>query len=191
MISILRGTIEDVREDSIVLMTTGGIGYEIRVHSSNFIVHGGAEVRLYTYLKVSENSMELFGFGDTDSRDFFMLLLSVSGVGPKSAMNILSLGPVDEIKSAIAREDIDFLTAVQGMGKRTAERMVVELKTKVEITQFKEGYNKKGKVLSEVIGGLVAMGYSKEEAKLTVRELAVEEKSTEDLLREALSSLSR
>lgn len=191
MISLLKGTIAHKESGTAVVLTSGGVGYAVRLSAlqlSEYTI--GQEVELPTYLKVSDSSLELFGFASTAHRDFFQLLLSVKSVGPKSAMHILSLGSIEEIKQAIARGDVTYLTAVQGMGKKTAERIVVELKTKVGSLEA-DLQVANSSTLSEVIDGLVAMGYQKEEAKLTVRSLDGEGKTTEELLREALKLLSR
>lgn len=186
MISLLKGTIEHVGKDAIVLMTDGGVGYEVVVRRSGSDVREGDVVTMYTYLKVSENAMELYGFQTMQERAFFQLLLGVSGVGPKSAMNVLALGSIAEIQTAIAREDVQYLTAVQGMGKKTAERMVVELKSKISTSDSGLQTSVDGQTLSEVIDGLVAMGYGKEEAKAVVKGLDAKGKTTEELLRLAL-----
>ena len=191
MISLMSGTIHATSPTGIVLLTTGGVGYDItttRIFASEQRV--GNIITITTYLKVSENAMQLFGFQSADERSFFELLLSVSGVGPKSAMNILALGSVDEIEAAIAREDATYLSAVQGIGKKTAERMVVELKAKVAKSAKNVEVAHSGTILAEVIDALVSMGYGKEEVKHIVTALPASE-STEELLREALKKLSR
>ena len=188
MISIIRGKIESVGKDSLVLMTAGGVGYKVRWLGVRFQV--GDEISLYTYLKVSDSAMSLFGFETEDEKSFFELLLTVSGVGPKSAMNILKLGSIGEIQSAIARGDAKYLTAVSGMGKKTAERLCVELKGKI-MKHESWGLKQSGdsQILVDVIDGLVAMGYSKEDAKLVVGEIDAVEKTTEELLKIALQQI--
>ncbi len=192
MITLLTGTIYATLPTGITLLTQGGVGYELtttRVFASKQTV--GSEITLNTYLKVSEQAMQLFGFASIEERAFFQQLLSVSGVGPKSAMNILALGSVGEIESAIAREDATYLSAVQGIGKKTAERMVVELKSKIKIsdTGSATGDHVSGTVLAEVIDALVSMGYAKDEVTSIVKTL--EGDNTEVLLREALKKLAR
>lgn len=192
MISLLTGTVQEVTPTGIILMTKGGVGYDItttRVFASS--QHIGSEITLNTYLKVSEQAMQLFGFANSEERSFFELLLSVSGVGPKSAMNILALGSVGEIEAAIAREDATYLSAVQGIGKKTAERMVVELKSKIRVSDQKLKNNDQivGEVFVEVVDALVSMGYEKAQVKQVVKGL--EGDDTELLLREALKKLAR
>lgn len=191
MISLIKGKIININNDSIVVLTNSGVGYEVKILRSKVMsLEVGKEIEIHTYLKVSENALELYGFDNDEQREFFMLVLSVSGIGPKSAMNVLSLGSIDEIKSAIARADVEYLTAVQGMGKKTAERMVVELKSKIKRSESQKAGDgdKYGEILGEVIDGLIALGYSKEEAREAVRGVNVGSKTTEEVLREVLSN---
>lgn len=188
MIAFITGTIIERTKDTVVIKTNGGVGYAVRV---GLHVGGtkGQLIELYTYLKVSEQAMDLYGFQTIEERAFFDLLLSVSGVGPKTAMHILSLGSIEDISGAIAREDAAYLSAVQGIGKKTAERMVVELKSKVKSANWRtkaEGDISVGGVLEEVVDGLMGMGYTAEQAREAVRGLEGGEKTTEELLREAL-----
>lgn len=191
MISFLKGTISTVGKDSIVLLTSGGVGYEIYLSKMVAIKYSaGQEVSFSTYLKVSENAMDLYGFENAEQKEFFELLLSVSGVGPKSAMNILNLGSMEDIKGAIAREDVKYLTAVQGMGQKTAERLVVELKSKVEAIEAVVG-KVQNQNMTDVIDGLSAMGYGKEEIKLAIQNLETEGKNTEEILKMVLKRLAK
>ncbi|PIR74815.1 MAG: Holliday junction branch migration protein RuvA [Candidatus Magasanikbacteria bacterium CG10_big_fil_rev_8_21_14_0_10_47_10] len=188
MITFISGTIQHKTATAVVILTQGGIGYEVRLPRMRVAQLAiGKTVSLYTYMKVSESAMELFGFDTPEEKEFFELLLSVKSVGPKSAMNILSLGSISDIKSAIARGDATYLSAVQGMGKKTAERLCVELKSKVT---FSDGEDRQSMgdsgILAEVIDALTSMGYSKDEAKAKVMTLETEGKSTEEILRQAL-----
>ncbi len=191
MISLIQGTVVSKEKNVLVVSTNGGVGYAIAVSPlvANELFEG-AEVTLHTYLKVSDSAMDLYGFRSLEERSFFSLLLSVSGVGPKSAMNILSVGSIEEIESAISRGDATYLSAVQGIGKKTAERMVVELKSKVAARAVQSGDDQVGDVLKDVIDGLVAMGYSKDDARLAATACDPAGKSLEQLLREALQSLA-
>jgi len=151
----------------------------------------GQDAELYTYLKVSEQAHDLYGFATKDEKAFFELLLSVKGVGPKGALNILSLGSIANIQDAIARADIGYLTQVSGLGKKTAERMCVELKSKVGKVSKAGVPGSDSGVLGDVVEGLAAMGYTKEEAREAVQHLDATNKKAEALLREALSLLLR
>lgn len=192
MISFLSGTIIDKEANTITVLTKGGVGYAVRT-SSLFAAElpVGSVIDLPVYLRVTDSALDLFGFRSTEERAFFSLLLSVSGVGPKSAMNILNLGSIDEIEAAISRKDVSYLTAVQGMGKKTAERLVVELQSKIKKKKSAASDEKIGDVLKDVIDGLVAMGYSKEDAREVATAVDSKGKSVEDVLREALQKLAR
>jgi len=190
MISFLRGIIISKAIKKIVVLTQAGVGYEVNVGRGQWTVDSGVEVELYTYLKVSENSMELFGFETIEEKEFFELLLSVKGIGPRGGLNILGLGSIEEIKNAISRSDISYLTQVSGIGRKTAERLCVELKEKISrLVDQKTGGHLTGDKLGEVIGGLVSMGYSKEEVRDVVSKLECEGKNTGKLLKEALKLL--
>ncbi|MBT4350352.1 MAG: Holliday junction branch migration protein RuvA [Candidatus Magasanikbacteria bacterium] len=185
MITLLRGTVEAKGKGYLTLLTPSGVGYEVRMSNLELTQYAVSEgTTIHTYLKVAEQALELYGFPSIQKREFFMKLLTVSGVGPKSAMNILALGSIDDIKSAIVRGDVKYLTAVQGMGKKTAERMVVELKSKIAVKDI--GQDITGGILSEVMDGLVSMGDTRSEAKDVVQTLDPKGKDTETLLKEAL-----
>ncbi len=189
MISFLTGTIIHKTKHSLVIQTAGGVGYEVFMTPLQAASHlTDREIALHTYLKVSDSDLQLFGFQTVEEKVFFSLLMTVSGVGPKTALNILSLGSIREIQSAIARGDVKYLTAVSGLGKKTAERLVVELKNKV-MSQESGGNGAPSGVLGEVIDALVSMGYSRDEAKAAVTATESEGKNTGQVLREALQRL--
>ncbi|KKW42756.1 MAG: Holliday junction ATP-dependent DNA helicase RuvA [Candidatus Magasanikbacteria bacterium GW2011_GWA2_56_11] len=192
MISFVRGTVFMARPGALGVLTASGVGYEIHLPSAQARAKQiGAEVSFYTYLRVSDQAQDLYGFETLEERDFFILLMTVSGVGPKSALNILSLGSMDNIKSAIARGDVKYLTAVQGMGKKTAERVVVELKSKISGANLDVPGEAMGGALGDVVGALVSMGYSPDEARQAAQELDPADKTSEELVREALRRLAR
>lgn len=195
MIALLSGVVVEKASTSVLVETSGGVGYDVTMTVADVLsVVVGEKLRVFTYLKVSDSAQELFGFKTTAARDFFKILLSVSGIGPKSALNILSLGAIDQIQGAIARGDVKYLTSVQGMGKKTAERLVVELKNKFTVrgnsSEPVAGAIDSGP-LGEVVEALVSMGYSQAEARDTVQNLDTANKNAEGLLREALKILSR
>lgn len=191
MISYLQGKIINKKDQKVIILTAGGIGYEINVTPIFYVdLVLNSEVGIYTYMVVRENAMELCGFVSLSEKDLFMKFLSVNGVGPKTALHLISLGSVEEISNAIARGDVGYLTKVSGIGKKTAERIVVELKNKVSSlsTEIENGNSEN---LGEVIDALVSLGYSKEEARDTVRSLDGEGKSSEELIRQALRILGK
>lgn len=190
MISYLIGKVIGKQKDHLVLMTPGGVGYEVNMTPSRILEYKmGEQIELFAYLKVSDSAMVLFGFRSSEDREFFSMLMTVKGVGPKTALHILSLGSVESIESAIGRGDVTYLTAVQGLGKKTAERVVVELKSKMKGPKYKgDDTSAESTVMGEVIDGLVAMGYSRDEAKLVVMNLDATGKTTGQLLKEALKA---
>ncbi len=191
MIAFLQGTIHSIHTNSIIVLTESGIGYEITLSPISIakkII--GQTTALHTYLRVTENDLSLFGFDTSEEKTFFELLLTVSGVGPKSAMSILQKGSMQDTKKAIAQGDISYLTSIQGMGKKTAERLVVELQQKI---QKQETYEKESMMTDqsmEVFEALVALGYSKEEVKATIGIVQTANKTTEQMLKEVLKALS-
>lgn len=192
MISFIQGKIINKKANSLTVLTAGWVGYEISMQVSKCAsVQVGDEIGIHTYLRVSDNAMDLYGFETLEEKDFFELLISVNGVGPKSGLNILGLGSMDEIQNAISRSDVDYLTKVSGIGKRTAERIAVELKNKIGESRKPIAESQTGGVMGDAIDGLVALGYSKEEARLVVRDLDVEGKTGEQLLREALKGVGK
>lgn len=194
MIGLVTGVVLEKNGPMLLVETSGGVAYEIVMTAARAAeAMVGAGVRVFTYLKVSDSAQELFGFSNTAERDFFKLLLTVSGIGPKSALNILGLGSIENIQAAIGRGDVAYLTGVQGMGKKTAERVVVELKAKLKNVSNNEGDLPAGAVdlLSDVVDGLVAMGYSASEARQAAQSLSTVGKTSEQLLREVLQKLAR
>lgn len=189
MISLVSGSVIEKTGSRLVVQTPGGVGYEIGMTASRVSTYAlGQQVSLFTYLKVSDQALDLYGFATREEREFFTLLMTVSGVGPKTAMNVLSLGSIDNISSAIARGDVTYLTAVQGMGKKIAERLVMELKGKMTVDTVYRVEGTDG-VVGEVIDGLVALGYDRTQAKEVVTSLDASGKTTEQLLRLALQHM--
>lgn len=191
MISYLQGKIINKKDQKVTILTAGGVGYEINVTPIFYVdLVLNNDVSIYTYMVVRENAMELCGFASLSEKDLFMKFLSVNGVGPKTALHLISLGSVEEISSAIARGDVGYLTKVSGIGKKTAERIVVELKTKMSELGIDNSDSGNGQ-LGEVVDALVSLGYSKDEARETVKNLDSEGKSSEELIRQALRILGK
>ena len=132
MIALLSGTVA-VRRASHVVVDCGGVGYQLAVSAQTLrgVPAVGGQVSLHTHLIVRDDALQLFGFASEDERDLFLMLLGVQSVGPKMALAVLSGGPPRELLSALAAGDTGRLQAVPGIGKRTAERIVVELREKV------------------------------------------------------------
>ena len=192
MIALLQGKIVKNQAGEIVLMTSGGVGYRVKVSpNAGGICKVGAEVTLDTYMVVREDVLELFGFASVAEKELFKQFITVSGVGPKTGLHLLSLGSVEEIVIAVGRGDIEYLTKVSGIGKKTAERIVVELKSKLkeQLTNNNEQLTNNNDAMGDVIDALVTLGYSVLQAREAVKKLDAKGKNSEQLLREALRSI--
>ena len=188
MIGLIEGEVVSRDDGRLLVRTAGGVGYLLSTTLDELgRATVGKTVRFFTYLKVSENALDLYAFENVDDLNFFKLLLTVSGVGPKTALSVINLGAPNEIRAAIARGDVKYLTAVQGMGKKTAERVVVELKSKFAGYEFSTA-GATGH-LSEAISALVSLGYDEKEARQALVELAPRE--SEDLATVIKAALAR
>lgn len=188
-------------DSGIVIETGSGIGFEIYVPSGSPIYkHSeGDEIQVFTEMIVREDGMSLYGFHNRESLEFFKLLTSVSGIGPKGAMGILGSMPVNELKYAIASGDVKAIAKAQGVGKKTAERLVVELKDKVggadfdlengEITLSQGNESAADDARSEAISALISLGYARAEAFKAVSAVGDEGLTSEEYIKKALRSL--
>jgi Holliday junction DNA helicase RuvA len=193
MIALIRGTVIRKTDSELVIMTTGGVGYRVLASPSAALTAiVGTEISLDTYLSVKEDALDLFGFANAAEKGLFKNFLTVSGVGPKTALHLLALGSVEETTMAIGRGDVEYLTKVSGIGKKTAERIVVDLKSKVAKGLKESGVTDNpmpSDAVSDVIDGLVTLGYSVLQARDAVKNLETKGKTSEQLLREALRSV--
>ena len=201
MISYIKGEQTEVFEDTVVV-ETNGIGYNIRVPGSvlDRLPSVGSSVRIYTYLYVKEDAMNLFGFLNRDDLSVFKLLLNVSGIGPKGALAILStIGP-DDLRFAVLSEDVKTISSAPGIGAKTAKRLIIELKDKLKLAEVfetalanKEKASSENDVLlarNEAVEALVALGYASAQAMKAVQQVEnAEEKDSEQILKEALKKL--
>lgn len=163
MISYLKGTILE-KGLTYIILENGGIGYKIFVTPETLQVPAGYNVALFTYHKVSDDGQSLFGLTDFNTLQFFELLITVSGVGPKVALAILSAARVDAVRQAIANQDAAVFTRISGIGLKTAEKIIVELKNKVT-------GDKSQAISSDVFDALLALGYGQREVREAVNKL--------------------
>jgi Holliday junction DNA helicase RuvA len=189
MISIIKGKILDNDLGRMTVLTPGGVGYTVFVNPLSSAWKIGQEAEVLTYLSVRENAMDLYGFANEIERNLFSKFLLVSGIGQKTALHLLSLGSVEEIASAINRGDVAYLKRVSGIGGKTAERLVVELKGKLGNHSKSSGSVDVGDELADVVDGLIALGYSDNEAREAVKKLDTKNKNTQQLLKEALQKV--
>lgn len=188
MIGSIKGKIE-YKGTGYVIVDTGGVGYKVFV-APGFLIENkvGDNVKLVIYTHVREDQLTLYGFNTVPEQEFFELLLTVSGVGPKSAVGIMSLASLDMIKSAIVSEDPSVFTKVSGIGRKTAERVIIELKEKVK-TEAK--HTPVAKEHSDALDALAALGYSPMEAREALKSVPVEISNLQEKIKLALKNLNR
>lgn len=190
MISYLSGTIIAVTEKYIVI-DTGGVGYKVFVAPpilQQSVV--GAAVSLWIYTAVREDALDLFGFESLSAQEVFELLLNVSGIGPKSALGILSVADMGSLIHAIKNENVAYLTQVSGIGKKTAEKIVLELKDKVEKLSLEHGHVESDHI-RDVVDALLAMGYHERVVRISLQSIDTEDADTSRIIREALKILGK
>lgn len=192
MISYVKGTVAYIGNDCIVV-DNNGIGYNIQVSSSTAsAVVMEKEVQIYTYMNVKENELSLFGFLTKEELNMFNLLISVNGVGPKSAVAMLGALSPSQLALAIATEDIKALSVGQGIGKKIAQRIALELKDKVGADTITTGIELVQKVdvatgeRAEALSALMALGFTKNGAENAIKAVFVNGMATEEIISKAL-----
>lgn len=189
MIAQLEGIIGSIKEGSVVLMV-GGVGYKVFVsaYTTGNIASGGI-VTLHTYTYVREDTLALYGFLTAEELDMFELLISVSGIGPKAGLSILSIADPNTIKAAILNHDASILTRVSGVGKKTAERVILDLENKVgSISDMRRS----GVTLdTDALDALTAMGYAVAEAREALKLAPADMKDVGEKVKFALKHLGR
>jgi len=200
MISHLSGTLVKAWPTQVVI-ETNGVGYEVMIPLSSFdsLPRPPAQVKLLTHLVVREDAHQLFGFLTAEERDLFrMLIQKVSGIGPKTALDVLSGISVADFKSAVVQNDVTRLSMIKGIGKKTAERMIFELKDKIGVAGAWEAASQRGKLSAEdrsvndAVLALISLGYKQSDALKSVRTVldkAGKNASVEKLVYEALRQL--
>lgn len=186
MIAHIRGTIF-FRASRYLIIDVGGVGYKVTVSLETLktLPQKNETCELFTYVHVRENALELYGFGTLAELEFFEMLISISGIGPKSALGILSVAPIDSLKRAIGSGDIVHLTKVSGIGKRTAEKIIVELRDK--LAGGASAYTSEGE--AEVIDALATLGYTMKEAREALQKVSPTTMMVDARLKEALKIL--
>lgn len=201
MISYIRGELVGVQEDRIIV-DVGGVGYGIFMSAQTMsrLPQTGNEVKIHTYLNVKEDAMQLFGFLTRDDLKVFKMLIGVSGIGPKGGQSILSVLSPDDLRFAVMAGDVKAISSAPGIGRRMAEKIIVELKDKLDIEDVLEHATspagvsveaaQENEVQKEAVQALVALGYGNTEALKAVRQIAVGEDSrVEDVLKQALKMM--
>ena len=199
MIRFIRGQYLYYESGAIVVETSAGIGFRINVTDSSSLLtkREGDEIEAYTYLQVKEDGMSLYGFADLDGLKLFEQLITVNGVGPKAALAIMSLGTPNQIKGVISAKDAPSIAMAQGVGKKTAERVILELSDKVSVLPIEgaelgatASVNIPGSgERSEAVLALTTLGYSKKEAEQAIGSVPDEGLTSEEYIKKALKFL--
>lgn len=188
MIASISGTIARTTHDSIVV-DVHGVGYRVFVTSDEQLRHTiGDSTFFHTYLAVRENALDLYGFSELPDLRAFELLLTVSGIGPKSALSVLSLVPTETLRAAVVQGDAGYLTKVSGIGKKTAEKIILELKDKAALLG-EPSDTSVGKGEEEALEALRTMGYTLNEAREALKLVPHSVEGSSARLREALKQL--
>ena len=191
MIAYLKGKIKDANEQT-VLIEVGGVGYEayfIQRDFDKFKKNLNQDTELCVYYYLRENTAELYAFFENEERRMFKILIGISGVGPKGALNILNAAPVDILQRAIAQGDSSVLTKISGIGNKIAQKIIIELKDKFGEQWGKLGGDIQGE--GDVIEALQSLGYSRQQAQNALSKLPSNLKKTEEKIKEALRILGR
>lgn len=188
MIAQLTGTVARKDAGGVVIVTGDGVGYGVSVPVSTLtgLPAVGEEATLYTYTYVREDALALFGFATQAEQRLFSQLLGVSGIGPKVALAILSISNPDDIRAAISAGDAEFISSVPGIGKKTADRVIVDLQDKIEMVTA--GGEPRGN--EDVVEALVGLGYSRKEAAAAVMAASKTASEDDEILKAALKELS-
>ena len=188
MIGRIRGEFVAAGADTVTV-DVGGVGYEIAVTGRTFLeLPGvGSEIVLHTHLHVREDQLALFGFTTADDRDLFRLLMGVSGVGPKVGLAILATMTADDLRKVVATDDAAALTAVPGIGKRSAQKLLLELRPKLDVP---DGELQASGPLGEVRTALEGLGYQSDEISSVLRDFP-SDLPIEELLKRSLQALGK
>lgn len=193
MIGYLKGKIISAKPTQIIL-DVNGVGYLVNISISTFEkISDQNEISLFIHTHVREDALSLYGFYTEAEKEMFELLISISGIGPKVALSILSGISVDELQNAIQTENVSRLVSVPGVGRKTAERVVLELKSKVGFIETTVSKEIDYTVKQEAVLALTTLGYNQKVAEKVVRDLLTESPSItlEDLIRKSLSELNK
>ena len=207
MIAYIRGTLAYIEpEESMAVLETGGIGYRILMSGRDLdlLPVAGEELRLYTYLQVREDAFVLFGFFTREDRKLFQQLLSVNGIGPKAALGVLSALSADDLRFAVLADDAKAIAKAPGIGLKTAQKLILELKDKLSLEEAFEARleNSQAKAAAgaapdlsearnEAVEALTALGYSASDSLKAVRKVeAADGMNVEDILKAALKYIS-
>ena len=203
MLSYIIGEVAEISADTVVV-ENNGIGFNIKTSAMTIdsLPPVGDMVRIYTYLHVREDAMQIFGFLSKDELEVFKLLLNVNGIGPKGALGILSAISTDDLRFAVLSDDVNLIKSCPGVGAKTAQKLIIELKDKLRLEDaFEMAVNNNNKkntvqdntviVMNEAVEALVSLGYSSKDAIAAVKKVEnIQNKNSEQIFKEALKGLA-
>ena len=188
MISCLSGTVRHKDLNTLVI-DVGGVGYKVLVTTETALeVTPSSPIFLWTHLVVRETSLELFGFLDKETLDIFDLLITISGIGPKTALGILNVASPATLRQAVASADTSYLTRVSGIGKKNAEKIVLELKNKLKVTEVDRSLDSRNE--GDALEALVSLGYTERDAREALKRVPKEIEGASERVKAALKLLS-
>lgn len=191
MIGSLKGKVDFI-EGTKLIVDVRGVGY--KVSSSSDVLSKakiGEEIKIYIYTHVREDVLELFGFYDTSSLDLFEKIISISGIGPRTALNIFTIGGSSSITEAITKGDVDFFSEVPRLGRKNAQKLIIELRGKLGSLDELDLSEEEVKSSSEIITALKSFGFSKAEAKEAIKNIDKKADTVEEKVRLALKFLGK
>lgn len=201
MVSYVRGELVAIEEEKVIIDVNGvGFGIFMPAQSMNYLPMIGEEVRLHTYMNVREDAIQLFGFLTKDDLKVFKLVIGVSGIGPKGGLSILSQLSPDDLRFAVMANDAKAIAKAPGIGKKTAEKLIIELKDKLSIEDVLNKVsetdsatvtaNASNEIQAEAVQALVALGYGNTESMKAVKKVQIDENTTvEEVLKLALKNM--
>jgi len=188
MIGSLKGTIK-YKDARLAIVEVGGVGYQVYfLFETLEKLTSGQEISCLTHLVVRENALDLYGFITKEELDFFLLLLGISGIGPKSALAILSLAGPETLRKAVTAGDTSYLTKVGGIGRKSAEKIIIELKGKLVSSDGETGNLTQE---SEILEALEAIGFSAKDSREVLKKIPEEITSTNEKIKEAIKILGK
>ena len=190
MLGYLNGEIAEINENNIIL-DVNGVGYELNISSSALSrCEIGKKMKFYTYIQINDNEIFMYGFYSKEEKEIFLKLITISGIGPKLAISILSGIEVDQLVYVIASEDAKQLATIKGVGKKTAERIILELKGKVEVGDF-SGIDSASTAINDSILALTTLGFSRADAVRAVTKASEKYKDAESMIQYALKIINK
>ena len=191
MISYLKGIILSKNSKAVTVLVNN-LGYQVLIPQTLLTkIVIGDEIELFTHLRHNEDAMSLFGFSRREELQFFELLITISGVGPKTALGVIEVAKLSDIKKAILRDDPSILYKVSGVGKKTAERIVVELKNKLDALPTNEKEINLSDTDTETFDALLSLGYGERDVREAVRKIPADLERMEDKIKSALKYLGK